>query len=139
MEAIFILFLFGAIPALASICYLLPSANWSTKFKVLASRGLLKFPFGVLFGFLGVFLLELFRVGLNQQMFHWLILVLSVYAFAVWLYLYLYKFILNRFFLQNVSWTSIIKSIMVEIGILALLVTSGFIISAIMHVYPSLP
>lgn len=120
---------FGTLPALASICYLLPQVEWSTRFKVLISRGVLKFPFGVLFGFLGVLLIEILRLKLIPSAFVWGIISLAIYVSLIWIYLFLYKLMLNKIFKQAITWKAIINSIMIELGLIALLIVIALGIS----------
>lgn len=126
MEWFFYFIFFGAIPAFTSVCYLLPKASWATRIKVVASRRLLKFPFGLIFGFLAILLIEIFRVGVITNAIHWVLLSLSIYLLLAWLYLFLYKLMLNRVFKQAITWSAIINSIMLEVGIIVAFVVTGF-------------
>ncbi|NAX35486.1 hypothetical protein CAG54_11060 [Vibrio sp. V27_P1S3P104] len=121
----------GAFPALLSICYLLPKAGWSTRLKIFVSRGFLKFPFGVMFGFSAIFLPELFYTGVVKNIVILFALSLSLFFLFTWFYLYLYKLMLNRLFLQSVTWKAIINSVLIEIGLVVALVSIGTILALV--------
>ena len=125
MEWLFYFIFFGAIPAFVSVCYLLPKASWTTRIKVVAIRGLLKIPFGLIFGFLAILLIEMFRVGFITNGIHWVTLSLSIYLLLAWLYLFLYKLMLYRIFKQAITWSAIINSIMLEVGIIVAFIVTG--------------
>ncbi len=129
MHWVFYLLVFSVIPAMASITYLLPEMSWAFRFKVLLSRGALKVPFGILFGFLAVVLLELFRQGAITHNFQYFLIGILVYLFSIWFYLYLYKLILNKLFKIPVTWSAIINSILIEVSVIALLSIIGLGIS----------
>lgn len=110
--------LLGTIPALFSVRYLLPKESWSLRIKVIVSRGiLLKIPFGVCFGFLGVLLMALLQRGIAEDKLIWFYLGVALYLFLIWLYLFLYRLLLNRGFKQSISWLALFNSIMIELGI----------------------
>ncbi|EGR0468550.1 hypothetical protein FG064_16260 [Vibrio cholerae] len=112
----------GVIPSLVSIRYLLPNATWHTRITVLVSRGLIKIPFGILFGFLGVIFIQL-STRLAQVSILWSLTPALVYLSLIWLYLFTYKLMLNTFFKLDISWKAIINSIAIELGLLALVMT----------------
>lgn len=118
----------SVLPALASIAFLLPEANWSTRAKALAARGVLKVPLGLTIGFFGVILLEMSRQNVfgNTQ----LILIASgFYLFLFWFYLYLYKFILNKVLKAKVTWRAMLRAMLIEVGIVVALLTVSIGIS----------
>lgn len=86
----------------------------------------MKFPFGLIFGFLAILLIEIFRVGVITNAIHWVLLSLSIYLLLAWLYLFLYKLMLNRVFKQAITWSAIINSVMLEVGIIVAFVVTGF-------------
>ncbi|NOJ25267.1 hypothetical protein F0238_21310 [Vibrio coralliilyticus] len=121
----------GTVPALFSIRYLMPNESWSLRIKVIISRGiLLKIPFGVCFGFLGILLIALLQKGLIEGKLIWFYLGVILYLFLIWLYLFLYRLLLNRGFNQSISWSVLINSIIMELGISLgmVLIAAGFAI-----------
>lgn len=128
MEFVFVL-IFAVIPALASITVLLPDSNWKLRIKALVARGALKIPFGMTFGFFGILLLELARKDSVPDTSILFISAALLYLFLFWLYLYVYKVLLNKVLNEAVTWHTLIKSIVFEVGMIIVLVLVAVAIS----------
>lgn len=138
MISFLLLALFGLIPALASICVLLPNTTWSTRTKALISRGALKIPFGITIGFFGILLLELAKQNVFQAPLLFAIGAV-LYLALLWLYLFLYNVILNKVLHQRVTWRTILRALAVEVGVSTALFVLAFGISIATNLPALLP